>query len=431
LSIIGASFLLGRKDTLFVASASAILYGSLLDLQFYGYLPVVGGISMPAALDGAQVFYAVFVHVVAFLLVGILSGTVAERLKKSEQALQRRKIDYEELENLNKTILENINSGLMIINPAGRIRSFNAAASRISGYRLEDVYDRPVNEIFPNLDLYDGKLHVVGRGEGRFVDLRGRLRNLGYSTSLVKDLNGEILGLLMTFQDLTHLKEMEQKLQRADRLAAVGRLASGMAHEIRNPLASISGSVQLLMETGDPSTEDRQLMRIVVREADRLGVLLTDFLNFARPKPPSFEDVDVSRLLDELCRMVSSDNRFAQVELRKDYTDGLVMRVDRTQLRQALWNLLINAAEAIPGQGVVELDADPSQDLIAVHDSGPGVPQENLGKIFDPFFTTRETGTGLGLATVYAIVEKHGGDVQIGRSHLGGACFSIRFPAGT
>lgn len=426
LVIVGAGFLLGRKETILAASASAILYGSLLDLQFYGYLPWILG--MPTQVDGADVFYAVFVHVVAFLLVGVLSGTVSERLKRSEQALEKREIDYEELENLNRAILANIGSGLMIINPQGRIRSFNAAASRITGYPLETVYDRPVTDFLPNLNLFDEGMKSVPRGETHFSDPGGGVRNLGYSASPLDDVGGEPLGMLVTFQDLTQLKKLEQRLHRADRLAAVGQLASGLAHEIRNPLASISGSVQLLMENEDISPEERRLMQIVVREADRLSALLTDFLVFARPSPPELGPTDISSLLDELCVMVRSDGRFSQVELHRNYRPRITMQVDSGQFRQGIWNLLINAAEAMPGGGDLSIDVDTDRCEIRIDDSGPGIPDEVMGKIFDPFFTTKDNGTGLGLATVYAIFEGHGGEVRVGSNERGGARFTVHLP---
>jgi len=428
LVIISASVFLTRKEVLLVASAAAILYGSILDLQFYGYLPLLGGLSFPKEIIGRDVFFAVFVNVLAFFLTALLSGTLAERLRRSELALEKKEIDYEELEYLNRTILANISSGLMIVNARGRIRSWNAAAEKITGYSLHEVYDRDVREVFQYLSIYDGAFKVVSRGEGRFPDQQGTQRILGYASLLIKNPQDETMGLLVTFQDLTHVKQLEEQLLRADRLAAIGQLASGMAHEIRNPLAAISGSVQLLMEGDDISNENRRLKGIVVKEANRLSDLLTDFLLFARPSLPRIESVDVSVLLDELADMIIADSRFSGVKILREYRPGIRMRLDRRQFSQALWNLLINGAEAMDGDGLMCLGIASDARTVYVEDSGPGIAEGIRDRIFDPFFTTKERGTGLGLATAYSIVEAHHGTIEVATGAAGGARFSIHLP---
>jgi two-component system sensor histidine kinase PilS (NtrC family) len=425
--ITSAGVYLTRKEVLFVASASAILYGGLLNLQFYGYLPLIDGLAFPQQIDGRNAFYTVFVNVVAFFLTAFLSSSLSERLRKSKQDLEKREVDYEELENLNRTILTNITSGLMIINPMGRIRLFNDAATKITGFPLEEVYNRDIREVFPKIQTFNGDdFTIVRRGEGFFLDQNGCLKTLGYTSSLVRDPQGKTLGFLVAFQDLTHLKEMEEQLNRADRLAAVGRLASGMAHEIRNPLASISGSVQLLMDGSHVSDEDRRLMEIVVKEADRLSNLLTDFLIFARPTPPKPVEVDVSALLDELADILIADPRFSGIKILREYPSGARMHLDRQKFHQALWNLAINGAEAMASRGVLTLGIDPDASAVYVEDSGPGISEDIRDKIFDPFFTTKDRGTGLGLATVYAIVEAHGGEIELASGAKGGIRFTIR-----
>jgi two-component system sensor histidine kinase PilS (NtrC family) len=431
LVVIIASAFLTRREIFFVASAAAILFGSLLDLQYYGFLPPLPAWSVQPQLDIRQVFYAVFVNVTAIFFAALLSGLLAERLRRSEQALEKKNIDYDELENLNRTILANIGSGLMIINPLGRIRSFNAAAEHISGFTLEDVYDRDVREVFPAFAVYNGMLLVVERGEGIFLSREAGRRILGYASSLVRGADGQTLGLLITFKDMTWYKELEERLKRSDRLAAVGQLASGMAHEIRNPLASISGSVQLLMEAKGVSEDERQLMRIVVKEADRLNGLLSDFLLYARPGSPRIAVADVSSVLDELSLIAAADPRFVGIEIRRAYPPGVSMPLDRQQLYQAMLNLLINGAEAMPDGGVLTIGLGPGAREIFVEDSGPGIPENIRNRIFNPFFTTKDHGTGLGLATVHAIVEAHGGSISVASGRQGGARFVINLPCQT
>jgi len=428
LVILSASVFWSRKELLLVASASAILYGSLLDLQFYGYLPDIGQYT-PQFIESRSVFYAVFVNVIAFFLTALLSGMLAERLRRSQQALFRREVDYAELESLNRAILASIGSGLLMINSQGRIRSFNRGAERITGYTLEDVYDWDIREIFPGFAVFDEEFHIVKRGEASFRGKDGTSKVFGYASSVVQGEVDAAPGLLVTFQDLTRLKEMEEELKRADRLAAVGQLAAGMAHEIRNPLASISGSVQLLMEGEHVSEQDRRLMRIVVKEAERLSGLLSDFLFYARPASPKCEVTDVSALLDELTDMAGADPRFAAVTIAREYGARVQMVLDRQQMLQALWNLAINGAEAMPEGGQLYLGIGPAAGTLFVEDSGEGVPESLRGKIFDPFFTTKERGTGLGLATVYAVVDAHGGKVEVSPGRDSGSRFVIHLPS--
>ncbi len=410
------------------ASAAAILYGGLLDLQYYGVLPVVS-VSAVGEISSRQVFYDIFINVTGFYLIAFLSSLLAERLRRSELALKRRQIDFEELENLNRIILANIPSGLIIINNSGRVRSANAGSTAITGYDLEAIYNHPIAELFPDMVVLEkGEFKTTARGEARLVDKQGRQKPVGFTSSRVRDVSGETLGLLITFQDLSHLKAMEDQLKRADRLATVGQLAAGMAHEIRNPLASISGAAQLLMEGETLEPEDRRLMGILVREAERLNVLLSDFLAFARTSPPSLEAVNMAELLDEVLSMVASDERFQNIEVQRQYAAGLQWYCDRNQFRQALWNLLLNAAEAMEQGGKLLCGLDPETSAVFIEDTGPGIPEAIRHKVFDPFFTTKDSGTGLGLSTVHAIVEAHQGRLELSKAEGGGERFVISMP---
>ena len=429
LVILATSIFCPRPQLLLVASAASIFYGSLLDLQFYGYLALYGGPAFPKNLNHYDVFYAVFLNVGAFFLIALLSGTLAERLRRSEEERERREIDYGELERLNQAILTNINSGLMVINAAGRIRSFNHAASKITGNSLEQVYNRPVEAIFPEFDTFDREaLERVDRGEMLFRRSESEVLTLGYSASRFVDRHNNNLGLLIAFQDLTPFKALEEQLKRADRLAAVGRLASGMAHEIRNPLASISGSVQLLLEDDKVSEQDRHLMKIVVKEADRLSLLLSDFLNFARPAPLQLQEVDMAVLIDELLELLSASGNFQHVTIEKAYRGPIHMHVDPQKMHQVLWDLLLNAGEAARPEGRIRLEVDSTRGEIVVEDSGKGIADQDRDKLFEPFFTTKDKGTGLGLANVYANIEAHEGRIHVESGTLGGARFVIRLP---
>lgn len=429
LVIVSASFLLSRRLTILAAASAVILFGGILDLQFFNYLHVF---NLFRSVPDGSFFSAIFVHGVAFFLTAILSGTLAERWRHSEKQLQLKTIDYAELEKMNRTILSHISSGLMLINTKGRIRSFNRAATDITGLSLADVYDREVSVMFPGLLVrLSTEPILLRREEGTFLRQNGDELILGYATTSAKDSQGENLGILVTFQNLTQLKKVEEDLKQTDRLAAVGRLAAGMAHEIRNPLASISGSVQLLMEAEHAPPEDLRLMGIVVKEADRLSSLLSDFLAFARPKQPLKEMVNVASILDQLADMLTADHRFKGIEFKQIYPDESIYFLDQGQILQALWDLAINAAEAMQGRGQLTFMIETQDNFtIVVEDNGPGISKEIKSRIFEPFFSTKEQGTGLGLASVYSIVESHGGKVTVDKGAAGGARFSLVFAVG-
>lgn len=429
LVIVSTSFLLSRRLTILAAACAVILFGGILDLQFFNYLHFF---NLFRSVPDGSFFSAIFVHGVAFFLTAILSGTLAERWRQSEEQLQRKTIDYAELEKMNRTILSHISSGLMLINTSGRIRSFNRAATIITGLSLQEVYDQSAAEMFPGLVIGStATKRPLSRAEGYFVTKFCEKLILGYATTPAKGSQGENLGILVTFQDLTQLEKIEEDLKRTDRLAAVGRLAAGMAHEIRNPLASISGSVQLLMENEHAPTEDRRLMGIVVKEADRLNGLLTDFLEFARPKQPLKESINVASILDQLIDMLATDPRFKGIEINQLYPDEFTLDLDQGQILQALWDLAINAAEAMQGRGQLTFSLENQEGaVIIVEDTGPGISEKIKGRIFEPFFSTKDHGTGLGLASVYSVIESHGGTVTVDRGVAGGARFSLRFAVG-
>ncbi|MBD1399399.1 ATP-binding protein [Pelovirga terrestris] len=427
LVIISASFLLSRRLTILAAASSSILFGGILLLQFYQLL---GPFQVPTATADAVFLNSLFVHLVAFFLTAMLSGTLAERWRQSEALYQRKSIDFSELERMNRLILSHISSGVMLINPQGRIRAFNLAASDITGFSLQQVYDAPAAELFPEFNkIVTPDTEPVNRAEGFFAHPSGERLSFGYATTLVKGNHGEPLGTLVTFQDLTQLKKIEEQLKRSDRLAAIGRLSAGLAHEIRNPLASISGSAQLLGENEQLSAEDKHLLTIMVKEADRLNHLLTDFLAFARPHRPQKTVVDMAVMIAELGRMLQRDLRFQEIDVQMNAAPPCQVSLDRSQIWQVLWDLSINAAEAMKGQGTLLITyAHGNPWTLTIEDSGPGIAPEIRERIFEPFFSTKDKGTGLGLSTVYSIIEAHGGTIRAERSTLGGERFIMSFP---
>ncbi|MBW6512729.1 MAG: PAS domain S-box protein [Desulfuromonadaceae bacterium] len=426
LLIVSYSFFLDRRELLLCASGASILYGSMLDLQYYGYLDFL---QVPPAgpIPLSEVVYAVFLNVSAYYITALLGGALVSRLNRSERALEKKVIDYKELERLNRSILYSISSGLMLINSAGRIRLLNAAAERITGYQLKEVYDTLLIDLFPEFEAFDGGFKLVKRGECRILSKGRQEIWLGYNSTLIKHPGEGHLSLLITFQDLTELKLSEERLQQSARMVAVGQLAAGLAHEIRNPLASISGTIQLLLENRSIPEKDTRLMALTMREVRRLNTLLTDFLVYARPSPLRRSAVSGEQIVESLLLLVDADERFKEIKIDCSSVSQESFSLDKEKVCQALWNLLLNAAAALHYRGTISITFDPGKAQIRVEDNGPGVPPELKQRIFEPFFTTKDAGTGLGLATVFTIMQAHHGQITVADRPGGGTSMIMEF----
>lgn len=440
LAITSSSFLLGRRDAFYTASLCAIVYGAIIDLQFYGKLSFLGLTPLVAQYLGTNyIFYTIFMNIVAFFLTAFLSGSLAERARQSETELEKRAVDYEELERLNSTIVANLNSGLLTTNNDGRIRVFNHYAELLVGMSQEEAYGRNLYDIFPGFRLFSADVLSIKRGEFEYIAKSGNKLVLGFNSVILTDSAGAKVGAMINFQDLTDYKRMEESLKKADRLAAVGELAARIAHEIRNPLAAVSGAVQLIAGGASIDANDKKLFDIILRETDRLNLLIRDFLGYARPTQPNVRLFNLAELLNEIRALVGTDSRFAAVNVENEVNTGLEVLIDPDQFRQVFWNLLVNAAEAMPAGGQVVIDATHVTEIlpgerpkravkIIVSDNGSGMSAENVAQVFEPFFSTKGGGTGLGLATVYRIIEAHGGHIAVDSSPGKGTSFIIVLP---
>jgi two-component system, NtrC family, sensor histidine kinase PilS len=242
------------------------------------------------------------------------------------------------------------------------------------------------------------------------------------------------VGRVIHFQDLTELRRMQLEVERAERLASVGRFAAGIAHEIRNPLASISGSIEMLKTTPGADADSRQLMDIAVREVDRLNRLITDLLDYARPRSEERCPLDLGEQVAEIARAFALERR-EKIRVASDLSPGVVVEAATGQLRQVIWNLIRNAAEAMPdgGEIAIRLAGDGTHAALEVRDEGPGIPSDRLERIFEPFYSTKAGGTGLGLATVARIVADHSGTITVDSEpdHRRGAAFIVRLRLAT
>lgn len=452
LSIIAASIVISRTASLQAASLAAILYGGLLDLEYYGIISATSfrGFEIDLSREYRHVLYTIAVNIAAFYAVALLSGHLAERLKKAGQKLRDRDQYLIEALSFQDYIVQNISSGLMTTDKEMRVTSFNHAAEVITGRRLEEVRGRPWTEVFglTNQDLwriFDKNLREGGQPfpfETRLIRKDGEAIPVGLSLSILTDNKGQPMGTVSIFHDLTALKEMEERLRRSERLMAVGQLAAGIAHEIRNPLGSISGAIQMLQEDLASSGEQRKLMEIIIKETDRLNNIVSQFLDFARQRPVIQQDCQLAPILEETIFLLKSSKDFSpqhQIELQIQ-DDSLVVWGNPDQLKQVFWNLAKNALQAMPEGGPLKITLTaydgrkPSGSLpelwvqVDFEDRGPGISPQDLPHIFDPFYTTKDRGIGLGLSIVHRLVTDMGGAVEAQNREGQGTIFKVKLP---
>ncbi len=328
----------------------------------------------------------------------------------------------------------------MTIDLAGKIKSFNRAAEQITGWRFTSLENNRIQDIFPAWEeLYINRDNTGEGVKGRFempaVVIHDRHLILGCALSSLRDNSGKKIGDILIFQDLTKAKEMEAVLERNRRLAFVGEMAAGLAHEIRNPLASISGSIQMLMKEAGIGTTTGRLMQVIMRGKDQLEGFIKDFLLLARHDRGPHQEImigDVIREVLEAAQVMPDWNRI--IEISDTLEEGSAINGNRQEMRQLIWNLILNAAQAMPEGGrlavsVRKKDLKTQEGLeLVVADNGVGIRAENKKMIFEPFFTTKEQGTGLGLAIVMRIINSYGGNLSFESTPRRGTKFVIWLP---
>ncbi|WDT76619.1 MAG: ATP-binding protein [Candidatus Manganitrophus sp.] len=436
ITIVSACIFFHRKGGVLTAAAATFLFGTVVNLQ-YAHVPPFDS---PSLLGEKEVFYMLFLYMITFFTVGSLSGRLSERLHEKE-------VGFSKLRVFTEDIVESISSGLVTTDLSGKITSFNRSASEMTGFRAEEAVGAIWWELFSWGEIRDRyrDLAITGvpqRFDGEISTKQGERCLLGVTISPLRNEHGGQIGIIGTFQDLTQLKSLEEEMQKKERLATIGEMAAGMAHEIRNPLASLSGSIEVLK--GDLSLRDEhlKLMEIAVREADRLNSIITQFLLYAKPLPPRRRPTDLHALLSETVQLLQNHPEYhdrIKVSLLIP-SEPLMILIDPDQIRQVFWNLAINAFQAMPEEGVLTIStrrsrpkkgkgaAVPDERIeVLFADTGGGIQKGDLPKIFYPFFTTKSSGSGLGLAIVQRIIEEHAGEIRV-ESSPKGTTFFITLP---
>jgi len=430
LAIIISSILLFRIGAFFSATASSLFYGIMIFGVKFGWIPAFFPTGTePGMIDLVRNF---FLNFVGFYASALVASYITEQLRQTGDELSEALLGIDRLEALNEAIVHSINAGLITLDQKGRIVFLNRAAAEIFGQNSGQLTGKTLEQLFPK-ELHE-KLtaNKSGRVKLNFINPQGKELILECFWQKLQNPESLPAGELLAIQDITDLEKMEERLRVADRMAAVGKLAAGIAHEVRNPLGAISGSIQLLKKESDPQSPDAHLMDIVLNETDRLNKLITDFLLYARPAPRDLQEIALDQLYKNLKEILST--KTSNVELVLDMETGMIIHSDPRLLEQIFWNLANNALEAMAQGGKLVIkgamktkDSRPGL-WMSFADTGTGIAAENLGKIFDPFFTTKESGTGLGLSTIWRIVEEMNGEILVESAPGSGSNFEIWLP---
>jgi two-component system sensor histidine kinase PilS (NtrC family) len=443
LPIMAGSTVQFRRGGMLVATLSAVLYGGLVLWQYFAAAGLLhdswlGSIGVPARTTAG---YIVAMNVFGFFAVALLSGSLAEGMRSAGAQLEQASTTIADLQALNQHVIDSLPSGLATTDIHKRILTFNRAAEAITGLTFQAVVGQPITDVLQlPPDLLDSlEIERVGpsarRGELRYRtgDGRGEIE-IGLSATYLETPGGRA-GLLFSFQDVTTIKKLERDMRIQQRLAAVGEMAAGIAHEIRNPLASMSGSIQILRQELPLSAEQEQLMDIVLRESERLNTTIRSFLDYARPQRFAIERIDVRRALNDTALLLRNSSEVHEghlVELELP-AGALWYDADEGQIKQIVWNLATNGLRAMPGGGHLRLvgSLEPSSDVvvISVRDEGVGIEAPDLDRLFQPFHSTFAKGSGLGLAIVRRIVTDYNGEIQVSSQPGVGTTVSVRLPA--
>ncbi len=430
-----------------LATSIYILYTSL---EVTGNLPFSGGDWVVSHNDINRLLVKSYLHTIVFALAGILSGYVSKRFLSRGEELAERERELKSVRLSTDSILNNMSSGLVVTNMEGRILAVNPAALEILGFEPdEQIEGRNIRELKPFMSKLVNELELAietgtprKRGEIQIENRHGAILPLGLSISILRDEKGDEKGGIVLFQDLAEVHRMREKIRQADKMAAIGRLSASIAHEIRAPLASICGSIEMLRGELELSGENKELMDLIMKESDRLDNIITDFLEFARMKRPALSSIEVEKCLREvvtLLRHSSIQEKGVSIDI-ECRCPGARILADDEQIRQVFLNIIINACEAMDLHGelsvaitevATQLDEERAEEScirIDFENDGPPIPIDVLPRLFEPFFTTKEAGTGLGLAIAARIIESHRGQIKVESREGSPTLFSVFIP---
>lgn len=439
-SIITASMLLYRRGGLLGASGAVILYGGLGDLMYYGFLPLPEqSWFVPTPWTSSRLYLNMATNFAGFYAAAFLTSYLSEKLQKTSEELDANRQNLAELRALNQNVVESIPSGLITLSPEGLATFVNPAGCLILRREPQSIIGSPVVE----LGFYTEagwkeitktlKIGVNVRNEKNDVQVGDELRTIGFAVTPLNSIEGTASGYTLIFQDLTEMKMLEAELQLKDRMAAVGELSAGIAHEIRNPLAAIAGSVQVLKKSAALNPQEQRLMSIILKESERLNKSIADFLRFVKPQERRPAEFDIAASLAETLDLLRNSPELSPAHtIENDIAPPSYNLVgDADQIRQVFWNLARNAVQAMPDGGTLRVTTAIAADRynIVFSDNGRGMTDADQRRLFQPFRTNFPSGTGLGMAISYRIVQAHGGRIEVTSHEGAGTAITVSLPA--
>ncbi len=425
LVIIYSAIFLGRKGGFFVASIASIFYGIFLNLEFYQLAPSLPILKVDYEMNAADALTNLIVRITSFYVLAFLASFIIEQEKKTSTLLEAKASEFNQLDRLFRSIVESVYSGVMTIDLNNVIKTFNAAAEEITGFSRAKVQGLNIQDVFPEFLQFLNKETIDEQNKARIeIVITGRNRekiNLGLSVAPLIGKSSKQIGNILIFQNITQIKQMEKALEKNRNMALIGEMAAGWAHEVRNPLAAITGSIELLKQGMKPEGTNKRLMEIVLRGKDQLENFVRNFLLLARTVPAARETVDVNRIIEEILEAIVLNKAWnGKIEINKLFSKDVRIFANKEQVRQILNNIIANAVEAMEEGGLLfvetkrfESDDRKTYAEIIISDMGCGIAEDDLSKVFEPFFTKKIQGTGLGLAIVNHLVEGYKGKIEI------------------
>ena len=438
-SIITASTMLYRRGGLFAASGAVILYGVLGDLIYNNVIPLPQqSWIVPTTWTASRLYLNIGTNFAGFYATALLTAYISEKLQKTSEELDEKGRIVAALRALNQNVVESIPSGLITLSTEGIASFVNPAGCQILRMESRSVIGHHVSELgFFRPEQWEEARRTLAsesvvRVEKDNFHVVDEDRSLGYAVTPLRTLEGTESGYTLIFQDLTEMKQLEAELRLKDRMAAVGELSAGIAHEIRNPLAAIAGSVQVLGKSSSLSPQEQRLMSIILKESERLNKSIADFLRFVRPQDRRPTEFDIAASLSETLDLLANSP-----ELRADHRierqispPSFTIVGDADQIRQVFWNLARNAFQAMPSGGLLRVSTEVNADVYRIQfsDSGRGMSELDLRRLFQPFRTNFPSGTGLGMAISYRIVQAHGGEIDVASRSGMGTTITVSLP---
>jgi two-component system, NtrC family, sensor histidine kinase PilS len=407
LEIVMSSILLERRGAFIAGTASSMIHFAHMDLAYFGYIPSTA--AWPADLLSLQ--YIISLNIFGFCSVAYLSNFLAESWRKTGAELHKSTEHIAFLEAFSDRIMDSLGTGLITADLDGRIHLINRAAQEITGYRPDEALRLTIWDVFPRMR----RMMDSSRFEISMTRKDGIIVNLRFSIAPLLIDEKKTAGYIWCFDDVTELRVLGWQVRQKEQMAAIGAMSAGIAHEIRNPLASIAGSFNLLKSDLHLDPDQRQLAEIITRETERLNRTITDFLSFARPQSPKRQNVDLSQLISETVSLMRNSPELRREHKIETWLDSVKADVDEGMMRQVFYNLASNAFKAMPGGGTlaITLEGDNGNAQIRFDDTGVGLADDELKRLFVPFNSSFKNGTGLGLAIVYQIVNMHNGAINV------------------